>query len=64
MLLEPFQMLLMFMIILSFYMSFQDEASNYPEPIADQIVYDALATSFFVISVGGIILNIVSVIVH
>ena len=40
--LEPFQMLLIFMIMLSFYMCFQDEASNYPEPIADQIIYDTV----------------------
>ena len=58
MIVEPIQMLYIAMIVLSAYMSYTNEASNYPDKTADQIVYDTTMVTFFVVALCGMIFSV------
>ena len=58
MIVEPIQMLFIAMIMLSFYMAYNNEASNYPDKTAEQIVYDTTMVTFFVVALCGMIFSI------
>ena len=58
MIVEPIQMLFIAMIVLSFYMAYNNEASNYPDKTAEQIVYDTTMVTFFVVALCGMIFSI------
>ena len=51
-------MLYISMIVLSAYMSYTNEASNYPDKIADQIIYDTTMVTFFVVALCGMIFSV------
>ena len=51
-------MLFIAMIVLSFYMAYTNEASNYPDKTAEQIVYDTTMVTFFVVALCGMIFSV------
>ena len=58
MIVEPIQMLFITMIMLSFYMAYTNEASNYPDKTAEQIVYDTTMVTFLVVALCGMIFSV------
>ena len=58
MIVEQIQMLFIMMIVLSFYMAYTNEASNYPDKTAEQIVYDTTMVTFFVVALCGMIFSV------
>ena len=51
-------MLYIAMIVLSAYMAYTNEASNYPDKTAEQIVYDTTMVTFFVVALCGMIFSV------
>ena len=58
MIVEPIQIPFIAMIVLSFYMAYTNEASNYPDKTAEQIVYDTTMVTFFVVALCGMIFSV------